>query len=75
MNRTTPGLSNWKKCAKVFERFGQLLPKKYSAGLGLTFCKLAVEAHQGMIGLRSRIGEGSTFWFKLPAANAAHARV
>lgn len=55
---------------RIFEKFGQLeggtrMPGR-SAGLGLTFCRLAVEAHGGRIGLESAIGEGSTFWFELP---------
>ncbi len=55
---------------KVFDKFWQAKAHKqgqmYSTGLGLTFCKLAVEAHGGRIELESEVSKGSSFWFELP---------
>ncbi len=60
---------------KVFDKFGQVEAArhgaKHSSGLGLTFCKFAVEAHGGRIGLESAAGKGSTFWLVLPARGPA----
>ncbi|HPZ08437.1 MAG TPA: ATP-binding protein [Candidatus Eremiobacteraeota bacterium] len=58
---------------KIFDKFIQLEAKninihnlRTSRGLGLTFCKLAVDAHGGRIWVESDVGKGSKFCFNLP---------
>ncbi len=59
----------------IFEKFGQVENRKagrrMSTGLGLTFCKMIIEAHGGRIWVDSAMGQGSTFSFALPV-NAAN---
>lgn len=54
----------------IFDKFGQVearkLGKARSTGLGLTFCKLAVEAHGEKINVISEEGKGATFGFSMP---------
>ncbi len=57
---------------KIFDRFSQVDPdnpaEKKGTGLGLPICKLIVEGHGGKIGVESVVGEGSTFWCRLPGS-------
>jgi signal transduction histidine kinase len=46
----------------------------YDSGLGLTFCRLAVECHGGKIWLKSKPGEGTTVFISLPLAGPAEGR-
>jgi len=54
---------------EIFERFAQSSSfdrkEKGGTGLGLAISKLIIEAHGGVIGVESKIGQGSTFWFRL----------
>jgi len=57
---------------RIFDKFVMLHQSSgnflASTGLGLAFCKLAVQAHGGRIGVVSEPGAGSTVWCHLPAA-------
>ena len=55
---------------QVFESFRQAdssIPRLYGGtGLGLTICKNLVELQQGQIGVRSTLGQGTSFYFTIP---------
>ncbi|MEC3875129.1 PAS domain-containing sensor histidine kinase [Chryseobacterium salviniae] len=53
----------------LFDRYYRAdhLGTSYSGlGLGLYICSEIIRKHSGKIGVDSKIGEGSTFWFTLP---------
>jgi signal transduction histidine kinase len=61
-----PGIIDDQK-QRVFERFAQVSNNsKSGAGLGLTFCRLAVEAHKGKIFVEDNKGKGAVFVMKIP---------
>lgn len=57
---------------RVFDKFVQVesqqTRRRYSTGLGLTYCELAIARHGGKIWVESQLGAGSTFYFELPAS-------
>jgi signal transduction histidine kinase len=61
---------------KIFDRFAQVrveggVSRRQGSGLGLAFCKLTVEAHEGRVWVESEFGGGSTFYFTLPIADVS----
>jgi len=66
-----PGIKE-EEAKKLFQPFRQGESGKsldqHGAGLGLAICKAIVEAHGGTIGLESKVGYGTIFWFNVPIA-------
>jgi len=65
-----PGITP-ENLSKLFDKFKQLENSdnkpRSGTGLGLAIAKSLVEQHGGHIGVYSKVGEGSTFWFDMPA--------
>ncbi len=63
-----PGIAE-KDLPRLFGKFQQIDgtdgPVRGGTGLGLAICKGIVEEHGGRLGVFSRLGEGSTFWFEI----------
>ncbi len=56
--------------AGLFQKFVTGRHRERGSGLGLAFCKLAVEAHGGRIWVESEPGHGAAFRFTLPLETA-----
>jgi signal transduction histidine kinase len=56
---------------KLFEKFVVGEQQERGSGLGLAFCKLAVEAHGGEIWVENVPGLGASFVFTLPSFDEA----
>jgi len=63
-----PGISQ-ENIEKLFSKFHMLHAEdgieREGSGLGLAIAKSLVQAHGGTVGVESKVGEGSTFWFNL----------
>lgn len=65
---TGPGITQEQQ-SHLFERFWQgSSTDRRGAGLGLSICKVLVEAHGGKIWLENAAGQGSAFRFTIPTA-------
>ena len=59
---------------RLFTKYGRVEGQKLSSrtdtGLGLVFCRMAVELHGGHLGVESEVGRGTRFTVELPARPA-----
>ncbi|MBF8456765.1 hybrid sensor histidine kinase/response regulator [Kaistella sp. G5-32] len=54
---------------KIFEKFYRIeetSERFQGLGIGLYICQEIIDRHQGKIGVKSKLGEGSTFYFNIP---------
>jgi two-component system phosphate regulon sensor histidine kinase PhoR len=71
---TGPGIAQ-EELPHVFDRFSRARATTSRApgtGLGLMIVREIVQAHGGVVGVESRLGQGSKFWFRLPRSPAPH---
>jgi signal transduction histidine kinase len=55
---------------RLFNMFQRLDTRQPGTGIGLALCKKIVQYHGGVIDVASEVGEGTTFFFTVPATNA-----
>lgn len=60
-----------KSLPTLFDRYTRAVntdSRVQGTGLGLMIVREIVEAHGGSVGVESKVGEGSRFWFRMPRA-------
>jgi PAS domain S-box-containing protein len=62
---------------QIFTMFKRLHSREQykGTGIGLAICKKIIIRHDGEIGVDSKEGDGSTFWFTLPRAESSVANI
>lgn len=60
---------------RIFDKYAQIAPARgtedsFGKGLGLTFCRIAVEAHRGRISIEDNQPRGSVFVVQIPLGDA-----
>ena len=68
-----PGIPS-DKLDGIFDKFSRVKHSNapHGVGLGLAFCRLAVQAHGGRIWVDSEPGQGAAFHFTLPTEPTEH---
>jgi PAS domain S-box-containing protein len=74
-----PGLSaeQQKQLWELFHRvegIRQMSGSGEGLGIGLYICATIIRAHGGQVGVDSKVGKGSTFWFTLPSVTPKERR-
>jgi PAS domain S-box-containing protein len=62
----------------IFDRFAQVeggSPTHKGTGLGLAICRAIIEGHEGSIGVHSQVGQGASFWVRLPSSSTPRSDV
>ena len=65
-----PGIASEQQ-HRLFKMFSRLDHHNRGSGIGLALVLDIISKHHGCVGVDSRLGEGATFWFMLPATTTA----